>query len=123
MSNINFEQDLLKHYVRRYGWLKAAKKQKQAIKNRSKNIPLRYFTFCAAEAIDVFMLEHEGILERSKETRHLESVYFCEKDPENFARIAALIGSSAQGVHGEFEKIVLFKDDETTKGKTFDDGD
>ena len=55
---INFETDSLKHYVRRYGWLTAAKQQKSAIGNRSKTIPLRYFTFCAAEAIDVFMLEN-----------------------------------------------------------------
>ena len=122
MSNINFEKDLLKHYVRKCCWLNAAKKQKQAIKNRSKNIPLRYFTFCAAEAIDVFMLEYEGILERSKKTGYLESVYFCEKDPGDFARIANLIGLSAQGFLGEFEKIVLFEDDEETEGKTRDDG-
>ncbi len=122
MSNINFEKDLLKHYVRRYGWLEAAKKQKRAIKNRSKRIPLRYFTFCAVEAIDVFMFEHEGILERSKETGYLEGVYFCERDPGNFARIADLIGLTAQGFPGEFEKIVLFEDDEDTEGKTRGDG-
>ena len=122
MSQINFEKDLLKHYVRKYGWLRAAKKQKQAIKNRSKNIPLRYFTFCAAEAIDVFMLEREGILERSKKTGYLEGVYFCERDSGNFARIADLLGLRAQGFPGEFEKIVLFEDDKDTEGKTRYDG-
>lgn len=117
---INYETDPLKHYVRRHGWLKAARQQKQTIR-RSKNIPLRYFTFCAAEAIDVFMLEREQILKRSEETERLEGVYFCEEDDESFGRIAELIGSPQQGFQGEFEKIVLFEDDEETKGKTLTD--
>ena len=121
MSNINFETDTLKHYVRRCGWLTAAKDQKHAISRRSKRIPLRYFTFCAAEAIDVFMLEREGILERSEETGRLEGVYFCEKDLDKFGIIANLIGSPEQGFRGPFEKIVLFEDDEETEGKTLED--
>ena len=121
MSNINFETDTLKHYVRRCGWLTAAKDQKHAISRRSKRIPLRYFTFCAAEAIDVFMLEREGILERSEETGRLEGVYFCEKDLDKFGIIANLIGSPEQGFRGPFEKIVLFEDDEETERKTLED--
>ena len=118
---INFETDPLKHYVRKYGWLAAASEQKRAVENRSKRIPLRYFTFCAAEAIDVFMLEREGILKRSEQTGRLEGVYFCEADPDKFGVIADLIGSPEQGFQGEFEKIVLFKDDDDTQGKTFED--
>ena len=118
---INFETDPLKHYVRKYGWLAAASEQKQAVENRSKRIPLRYFTFCAAEAIDVFMLEHEGILKRSEQTGRLEGVYFCEADPDKFGVIADLIGSPEQGFQGEFEKIVLFEDDDDTKEKAFED--
>ena len=121
MSNINFATDTLKHYVRRCGWLTAAKDQKHAISRRSKRIPLRYFTFCAAEAIDVFMLEREGILERSEETGRLEGVYFCEKDLDKFGIIANLIGSPEQGFRGPFEKIVLFEDDEETEEKTLED--
>lgn len=117
---INYEADPLKHYVRRHGWLTAARQQKQTIR-RSKNIPLRYFTFCAAEAIDVFMLEREGILERSAETERLEGVYFCETEDESFGTIADLIGSPQQGFQGRFERIVLFEDDKETKGKTFTD--
>ncbi len=118
---INYETDPLKHYVRKYGWLTAAKRQKHVIRNRSKQIPLRYFTFCAAEAIDVFMLEREGILKRSEETGRLEGVYFCEADLRKFGIIADLIGSPENGFQGEFEKIVLFKDDEETLGKTLED--
>ena len=118
---INYETDPLKHYVRKYGWLAAARKQKEAIKNRSKQNPLRYFTFCAAEAIDVFMLELDGILERSEDTERLEGVYFCEENTDKFGIIADLIGSPEQGFQGEFEKIVLFEEDDDTKGKTFED--
>ena len=121
MSYINFERDLLKHYVRRYGWLGATKQQKHAIRGRSKSIPLRYFTFCAEAAIDVFMLVHEGIIERSEQTGRLEGVYFCEQDDSKFGIIADLIGSPAQGFPGPFEKIVLFEDDEETEGRTLED--
>ena len=121
MSQIDFERDPLKHYVRRCGWLIAAKEQKHAIRRRSKRIPLRYFTFCAAEAIDVFMLEREGIIERSAQTGRLEGVYFCERDLNEFGTIADLIGSPEQGFQGKFERIVLFEDDEETEGKTLED--
>ena len=121
MSQIDFERDPLKHYVRRCGWLTAAKEQKHAIRGRSKSIPLRYFTFCAEAAIDVFMLVHEGIIKRSDHTGRLEGVYFCEKDLDKFGIIANLIGSPEQGFQGKFDKIVLFEDDEETKGKTLED--
>ena len=119
MSHINYEDDLLKHYVRTDGWLAAAQQQKRAIRRRSKRIPLRYFTFCAAEAIDVFMLERAGILERAAGTGYLEGVYFCEKNSEHFGKIADFIGSPEQGFRGEFEEIVLFKEDAETSGKTW----
>lgn len=116
MSHIDYGSDILKHFVRKNGWLPACKSQLYAVRNR-KNIPLRYFTFCAAEAIDVFMLEHEGMLQRSDKTGRLEGVYFCEKNPDDFGKIASLIGSPEQGFLGDFEKIVLFKDDEDTVGQ------
>ena len=118
---INFETDPLKHYVRKYGWLPAAKEQTRTIKNRSKRIPLRYFTFCAAGAMDVFMLEREGILKRSEEMGRLEGVYFCEENDENFGIIADLIGKPENGFLGTFEDIVLFEDDEETDGKELKD--
>lgn len=118
---INYDTDPLKHYVRRHGWLTAAQEQKRAIKRRSKKIPLRYFTFCAANAIDIFMLEREGILKGSEETVPMEGVYFCEKKVADFEMIAQLIGSSERGFQGSFEDIVLFKDDEKTRGKKWED--
>lgn len=122
MNHINFEEDPLKHYVRKNGWLAAAKQQKKVIRSRSKKIPLRYFTFCAVGAIDVFMLELAGILKRSEKTGYLEGVYFCEEDPVDYTRITNLLGLEAQGFLGKFERIVLFKDDKDTIGKTRNDG-
>ena len=121
MNHINFETDLLKHYVRRYGWLPASQQQRQTVRKRLKKIPLRYFTFCASEAIDVFMLEREGILKRSEKTGRLEGVYFCEEDSHSFGKISDLIGSPEQGFQGKFEEIVLFEDSEETIGKTLVD--
>lgn len=121
MSRIDYRTDILKHFVRKQGWLPASKIQEQAIRKRSKKIPLRYFTFCAAEAIDVFMLEKEQILKRSEQTGRLESVFFCEEDEADFGKIANLIGSPAQGFEGDFAKIVLFEDDEDTDGKSLED--
>ena len=118
---INYEKDLLKHFVRNDGWLKAVEQQKKAIENRLEEIPLRYFTLCAAQAIDVFMLERKGILNRSEETGRLEGVYFCERNDESFGKIASLIGSPENGFHGTFEDIVLFKDDQNTIGKSWAD--
>lgn len=114
MSGIDYATDVLKHYVRRNGWLPACQEQRSAVKPSKQN-PLRYFTFCAAEAIDVFMLERAGILKRSEESGRLESVFFCERYPEAFGKIAGLIGSPEQGFQGEFEKIVLFEEDEDTR--------
>lgn len=116
MTNINYADDILKHYVRKYGWLPACHDQRSAVRP-SKTKPLRYFTFCAAEAIDVFMLEWAGILKRNDSTGRLESVYFCERDEEAFGKIASLIGSPAQGFQGEFEKIVLFEEDDETRDR------
>ena len=44
---INYDTDPLKHYVRRHGWLTAAREQKQAIKNIEKDsFTLLYFLRC-----------------------------------------------------------------------------
>lgn len=121
MSHIDYRTDIPKHFIRTNGWLPACKKQKQAIRRRSKKIPLRYFTFCAAEAIDIFMLEREQILQRSEQTGRLESVYFCEKDQQAFGKIADLIGSPEQGFEGDFVRIVLFEEDDDTLGRSLED--
>lgn len=121
---IEYNKDIPKHYVRKFGWLPACQQQLAAIRKGKRQIsktPLRYFTFCAAEAIDVFLLEKHRVLRRSQETKRLEEVFFCERDEDAYGRIAGLIGSFEQGFLGEFDKIVLFEDDEETKGKLLED--
>lgn len=115
---IDYRTDIPKHYVRRNGWLPACRNQSRAIRNRSRRIPLRYFTFCAAEAIDVFMLERNRVISRSDQTGRLEGVFFCEKDEIAFGQIADLIGSPEQGFQGEFERIVLFEEDDDTRERS-----
>jgi hypothetical protein len=104
MSNINYRNDIPKHYVRKYGWLPACQLQARVIKNRIKKNPLRYFTFCAADAIDVFMLARKGILKMSDQTGRIEGVFFCEKDEQAFGKIAALIGSLNKGSRANLKK-------------------
>src|SRR5262249_32670090 len=82
--------------------------------------PVRYFTFCAASAIDVFMLERAGILRRDGEMR-LVSTFFCERDPADFAEISRLIGSAEQGFQGAFEEIILFTESDSTRGLSYQD--
>jgi hypothetical protein len=118
MGHIDYSTDVPKHFVRTRAWLPACREQARARTGRSKKAPLKYFTFCAADAIDVFMLERDGILSRSEQSGRLEGVYFCEKDPQAFGIIAGLIGSPEQGFDGEFEKIVLFQDDNDTEGRS-----
>ena len=117
MGHIDYDKDILKHFIRTNGWLPACRQQALIVEKRPKKYPLRYFTFCASGAMDVFMLEKENILTRSRRNGRLEGVYFCEESPEDFGTIARLIGSPEQGFLGEFDKIVLFTDDRDTTGK------
>lgn len=109
---LNYDRDLTKHYVRFYGWLPAMKHRAQ----RNGDHAFRYLTFCAAEAIDVFLIEKEIPLSRDAATLRLSGVYFCERRQEDFPKIADLIGSEEQGFLGEFADIILFEDTEKTSG-------
>jgi hypothetical protein len=127
MANIDYTTDLLKHYVRRDGWLPASRAQLGTIsgtrRRQIRKLPLRYFTFCASDAIDVFMLENEGLLTRDEHTGRLDGVFFCEHKEKDFGIIADLIGSPEQGFLGKFEDIVLFEEDEDTGDRTLLDED
>jgi hypothetical protein len=112
-----------KQYIRQEVWLPACKEHKENLERHWETNPLRYFTFCAAEAIDVFLLEKEGVLRRSQKTGRLDGVFFCEENDQDFGRIATLIGSQAQGFRGRFDKIVLFEDDDETRGKSLYEDD
>lgn len=117
-TRLDYDSDILKHYVRLNAWLPAAREQHEAIANPG---PLRYFTFCAASAIDVFMLLDAGLLDREPDTGCIEGPFFCEEKPEDFNRISQLLGAHDQGIMGTFEDIVLFEDDDETAGKSIED--
>jgi hypothetical protein len=122
MSRIDYDTDIVKHFVRFDGWLGAFryrhKKVRGALNGGRRSVPLRYFTFCASSAIDIFMLERAKLLKRNNVSGRLEHVYFCEADDQEFARIARLLGSSEAGFLESFEEFVLFKDDRHTLGKS-----
>lgn len=58
---VDYDADLAKHYVRMFGWLPICRDYATKVGKRH----VRYFTLCAAGAVDVFMLERAGVLYRS----------------------------------------------------------
>src|ERR1043165_7063746 len=121
MSRINYDTDVLKHFVRADGWLAACqyrdRRVRKAIRDNRRLQPLTYFTFCASSAID-FMLERAKVLKRDKKSGRLENVYFCEADDLEFQKIVNLIGGAAEaGFMERFENFVLCEDDHITEDR------
>ncbi|WP_375584800.1 hypothetical protein [Cyclobacterium xiamenense] len=122
-KNLNYNTDVVKHYVRYYGWIKPFKSilnfVDAEIKKGRRDNNCKYLTFCAAQAIDVFLFEYLKYLYRNEKTNRLENVYFCENDEESFSIIQKMIGSSEQGFFGDFKQIIL--QDETEQIGNIDD--
>ena len=97
-TKLNWDTDVAKHYVRRFAWLPAASAQFEA--SRSANRDPSYFTFCASNAIDVFLFLSEGVLKRAPATDVVSNTYFCEARHVEFNRISQLIGAHEQGFLG-----------------------
>ncbi|MEX1254368.1 MAG: hypothetical protein WEE64_08500 [Dehalococcoidia bacterium] len=104
---IDYDTDVPKQFVRERGWLKAALQTSKTIGPGS---GLRYLTFCAVEAIDVFLLDLHDLLDRDPASGKFRDVYFCERGPDAFREISGILG--LQGFLGEFEDIVLFEEEE-----------
>jgi len=113
MRDIDYDKYYAKHCARYYGWLPASKVYQKQINRNS----LKYFTLCAKEAIDIFMLELEGVLLRD-ENKKLPDVIICEKEPRDAAEIFKLVRPPLKEaiVVGDLEKILTFQDTEETKG-------
>ena len=118
-TKLNWDTDVVKHYVRRFGWLPAASAQFAASRNADR-VP-KYFTFCASNALDVFLFLNEGVLSRDPETDVVLNTYFCEARADEFNRISQLIGAHEQGFLGEFHDMILFEDDSRTLGRSLSD--
>ena len=118
-KKIDWDLDAVKHYVRRHAWLPAAQDQFQASSLAGREPS--YLTFCAANAVDVFLLLKEGVLVRDPDTDVVLNTYFCEKEQTEFNEISQLIGAHEQGFLGNFEEMILFEDDDTTRDKDIRD--
>ncbi len=101
---INYETDLLKHYVRTDGWLPACKRRFDQIHSSTRPRRLKYFTFCAVDAVDVLMLDVEGIIRRSTSDKFDTVVYF-DRDEEAVFRTEKRI-PGAIGFPGNFIEVV-----------------
>jgi hypothetical protein len=120
MSNADYDRYYAKHCARYYGWLPASIAYRKQIKKK----PLKYFTLCAEEAIDVFMLEQAGVLSRDK-NRNLPNVYICESDEEIAMHIYPLVRPPIREalIIARLERILTFQDNEHTRGRSPDDYD
>lgn len=109
-GEFKFESCLMKHYVRREGWLPACKERLLEIQGKQdKNRPrLKYFTFCATGAIDVVMLDLEKVV-RASGAGAFDTVYYFDVDDAQVARTRESI-PGAIGFPGDFVDIVLAED-------------
>lgn len=109
----DYDKEVVKHYVRIKSWISPFKKTynraERLFRDNKRDQRFKYLTFCAKNAIDVFLLEKEGLLYRDPKTKRLVNVFFCEEIEEDFVKIEQLIGSESQGFKGKFEDL-LFND-------------
>lgn len=114
----DYDRHYTKHSVRLYGWLPACKDQKKRTGKQS----LKYFTLCAREALDVFMLESAKILRRDTSGK-LPDVVICEEDETAAADIFKLVRPPLKEamIVGPLEEILTFEDTNKTKGLSLDE--
>ena len=126
-KNLNYNRDIIKHYVRYYGWISPFKTILNYVDDQCKKgkriEKCKYLTFCAVQAVDVFLFEYKKFLYRNEHTNRLENVYFCENDEESFTLIQKIIGSEDQGFFGDFKEVILQDENEllTDSADPFDE--
>jgi len=89
------------------------------VSDRKRQVGLKYFTFCASNAIDVFMLAKADLIPASDRSRGFETVYFCERNAAEYEKTISLVGQN--GFLGKFESLVLFEEDNDTRQFGLDD--
>lgn len=111
MSTPDWDNYVGKHCARLYGWLPAAREFRQGIKKAT----LKYFTLCDVQAIDIFMLEKEGILVRDANGR-LPNVVICEEDARKIPEILQVVRPPLHEaiVNASLEDVLTFEDDDFT---------
>jgi hypothetical protein len=107
---IDYKTDLVKHFIRTDGWLPLCRRRLKTIrKTEKKNRRLRYFTFCANDAMDVLMLNLAGIVKQADETDLFDTVVFFDKTEESVVDTQKRI-PGAIGFPGNFISVVLLND-------------
>ncbi|MDB5119731.1 MAG: hypothetical protein JWN56_949 [Sphingobacteriales bacterium] len=96
-----------KHCTRFYGWLPASKE----FKERKGDSKIKYLTLCDTNAIDIFMLEMEGVLQRDA-NQTLTGVTICEMDESKLADIFKNVNPPLREsiVKGKIQQLLLFQD-------------
>jgi hypothetical protein len=110
-----YDRCLMKHHVRRVGWLTACKRRLQVLRRgrpKKQVRRLRYFTFCATNAIDVLMLDVERVIRRSNDGRFDTVYFFCREDESILETRKSIPG--ANGFAGSFVDVVLIDDPDET---------
>jgi hypothetical protein len=110
-----YDRCLLKHHVRRDGWLVACKRRLKALRagrSPKQQRRLRYFTFCATNAMDVLMLDIERVIRQSSDDRFDTVFFFCREDESILETRKNIPG--AIGFAGNFVDVVLIEDPEET---------
>ena len=94
-----------KQFVRRQGWLRQALLRKTKIEESGRQDPLKYFTLCGAEALDVLYLASQGVLDF--DGRGYPGVVFCEADSDCLADIISRLGRTLHYFPDRLENVVL----------------
>lgn len=96
-----------KHCTRFYGWLPASKD----FKERKGDSKISYLTLCDTNAIDIFMLEMEGVLQRDA-NQTLTGVTICEMEESKLADIFKNVNPPLREsiVKGKIQQLLLFQD-------------
>jgi hypothetical protein len=107
-----YEDCLLKHYIRTEAWLPLCRNRKNIVKSaktkKARERRVRYFTFCAAGAIDVLLLELERVIKPSPKG-WFDIVCFFDRN-EDYVNETQKRIPGAIGFPGDFTKIVLLQD-------------
>jgi hypothetical protein len=119
-----FEDCLLKHHVRKDGWLPVCKSRRQHINAGAKEKDkrrVRYFTFCAVGAIDVLMLDVANVLVKSQ-AKKFDTVCFFDRDGQRVVDTQKRI-PGAIGFVGDFIDTVMMEDPEIGEEEATQDED
>ena len=110
-GTFKFEDCLLKHFIRKEVWLQVCRQRRNAIiasYGRKAARRMKYFTFCAIGALDVLLLDREGIVKQSKQ-KEFDTVFFFHKTIEDVIETRKRI-PGAVGFPGDFFEVMLSKD-------------